>query len=103
MLEDLPEPDDRDASKLVEAIAVSVCGTDVKIWKGKYDWAPPRYDAPRARRRAKRTTAKIVPLPQDATRQPHVTVSSSRRVPFSVSEFKVPKTRENGTRLRHAH
>ena len=40
-LEDVPEPDVRDGSVLVEAIAVGVCGTDVEIVEGKYGWAPP--------------------------------------------------------------
>jgi threonine dehydrogenase-like Zn-dependent dehydrogenase len=40
-LEDIPEPDPRDGSVLVEAIAVGVCGTDVEIAEGKYGWAPP--------------------------------------------------------------
>jgi glucose 1-dehydrogenase len=40
-LEDIPEPDPRDGSMLVEAIAVGVCGTDVEIADGKYGWAPP--------------------------------------------------------------
>ena len=40
-LEDIPEPDVRDGSVLVEAIAVGVCGTDVEIVEGKYGWAPP--------------------------------------------------------------
>src|SRR5258705_13813090 len=39
-LEDVPEPEARDGSVLVEAIAVGVCGTDVEIVKGKYGWAP---------------------------------------------------------------
>ena len=39
-LEDVPEPDARDGSVLVEAIAVGVCGTDVEIVDGKYGWAP---------------------------------------------------------------
>jgi len=39
--EDVPEPDSRDGSILVEAIAVGVCGTDVEIVEGKYGWAPP--------------------------------------------------------------
>jgi len=39
-LEDIPEPDARDGSVLVEAIAVGVCGTDVEIVEGKYGWAP---------------------------------------------------------------
>src|SRR5215203_2626794 len=40
-LEDVPEPDSRDGSVLVEAIAVGVCGTDVEIVDGQYGWAPP--------------------------------------------------------------
>jgi len=40
-LEDIPEPDVRDGSVLVEAVAVGVCGTDVEIIEGKYGWAPP--------------------------------------------------------------
>ena len=40
-LEDIPEPELRDGSVLVEAIAVGVCGTDVEIVEGKYGWAPP--------------------------------------------------------------
>jgi threonine dehydrogenase-like Zn-dependent dehydrogenase len=39
--EDFPEPDLREGSVLVEAIAVGVCGTDVEIVEGKYGWAPP--------------------------------------------------------------
>ena len=39
-LEDIPEPDARGGSVLVEAIAVGVCGTDVEIVEGKYGWAP---------------------------------------------------------------
>jgi threonine dehydrogenase-like Zn-dependent dehydrogenase len=39
--EDIPEPDIRNGSVLVEAIAVGVCGTDVEIAEGKYGWAPP--------------------------------------------------------------
>jgi len=39
-LEDIPEPDARDGSVVVEAIAVGVCGTDVEIVEGKYGWAP---------------------------------------------------------------
>lgn len=38
---EMPEPDMRDGSILVEAIAVGVCGTDVEIMEGKYGWAPP--------------------------------------------------------------
>jgi len=40
-LEDIPEPDPREGSVLVEAIAVGVCGTDAEIAEGKYGWAPP--------------------------------------------------------------
>jgi threonine dehydrogenase-like Zn-dependent dehydrogenase len=39
-LEDIPEPDAREGSVLVEAIAVGVCGTDVEIVEGSYGWAP---------------------------------------------------------------
>ena len=39
--EDIPEPDVRNGSVLVEAIAVGVCGTDIEIAEGKYGWAPP--------------------------------------------------------------
>ena len=39
-LEHIPEPDARDGSILVEAVAVGVCGTDVEIVEGKYGWAP---------------------------------------------------------------
>ncbi len=39
-LEDIPEPDERAGSVLVEAIAVGVCGTDTEIVEGKYGWAP---------------------------------------------------------------
>ena len=39
-LEDVPEPDPRNGSIVVEAIAVGVCGTDVEIAEGKYGWAP---------------------------------------------------------------
>jgi D-arabinose 1-dehydrogenase-like Zn-dependent alcohol dehydrogenase len=40
-LENISEPDVRNGSLLVEAIAVGVCGTDVEIAEGKYGWAPP--------------------------------------------------------------
>ena len=39
--EEVPEPDVRDGSILVEAIAAAVCGTDVEMAEGKYGWAPP--------------------------------------------------------------
>lgn len=41
LLEDISEPDVRNGSVLVEAVAVGVCGTDVEITEGKYGWAPP--------------------------------------------------------------
>jgi threonine dehydrogenase-like Zn-dependent dehydrogenase len=40
-LEDVPEPDVRNGSVLVEAIAVGVCGTDAEIVEGEYGWPPP--------------------------------------------------------------
>jgi glucose 1-dehydrogenase len=40
-LEEIPEPDVRGGSVLLEAIAVGVCGTDTEIVEGKYGWAPP--------------------------------------------------------------
>ena len=40
-LEDVQEPDSRDGSVIVEAIAVGVCGTDVEIAEGRYGWARP--------------------------------------------------------------
>ena len=40
-LEEIPEPDPREGSVLVEAVTVGVCGTDVEIVEGKYGWAPP--------------------------------------------------------------
>jgi glucose 1-dehydrogenase len=39
--EDIPEPEAREGSILVEAIAAAVCGTDIEIAEGKYGWAPP--------------------------------------------------------------
>jgi threonine dehydrogenase-like Zn-dependent dehydrogenase len=39
--EDVPEPEAREGSVLVEAVAVGVCGTDIEIAEGKYGWAPP--------------------------------------------------------------
>ena len=41
LLEEVAEPDEREGSVLVEAIAVGVCGTDVEIVEGNYGWAPP--------------------------------------------------------------
>ena len=40
-LEDIPGPDVREGSVLVEALAVGICGTDIEIVEGKYGWAPP--------------------------------------------------------------
>jgi threonine dehydrogenase-like Zn-dependent dehydrogenase len=40
-LEDVAEPDFRNGSVLVEAIAVGICGTDIEIASGEYGWAPP--------------------------------------------------------------
>ena len=40
-LDDVPEPDARSGSMLVEALAVGICGTDVEIAEGKYGWPPP--------------------------------------------------------------
>jgi glucose 1-dehydrogenase len=42
--EEVPEPDERDGSILVEAVAVGICGTDVEIASGDYGWAPPGRD-----------------------------------------------------------
>jgi threonine dehydrogenase-like Zn-dependent dehydrogenase len=39
-LDDIAEPNVREGSVLVEAIAVGVCGTDVEIVEGRYGWAP---------------------------------------------------------------
>jgi D-arabinose 1-dehydrogenase-like Zn-dependent alcohol dehydrogenase len=39
--EEIAEPDIRNGSVLVEAVAVGVCGTDAEIADGKYGWAPP--------------------------------------------------------------
>lgn len=39
-LEEIPEPDPRHGSVLVEAVAVGICGTDVEIAEGKYGWPP---------------------------------------------------------------
>jgi threonine dehydrogenase-like Zn-dependent dehydrogenase len=40
-IEEIPEPEIRQGSVLVECIAVGVCGTDTEIVEGKYGWAPP--------------------------------------------------------------
>jgi glucose 1-dehydrogenase len=42
--EQVPEPDVRTGSILVEAVAVGICGTDVEIASGAYGWAPPGRD-----------------------------------------------------------
>ena len=39
--EEVPEPDERTGSILVEAVAVGICGTDAEIASGDYGWAPP--------------------------------------------------------------
>jgi threonine dehydrogenase-like Zn-dependent dehydrogenase len=39
--EEVPEPDERSGSVLVEAVAVGICGTDVEIASGAYGWSPP--------------------------------------------------------------
>ncbi|HZX95818.1 MAG TPA: glucose 1-dehydrogenase [Myxococcales bacterium] len=39
-LEEIPEPDVRTGSVLVEGVAVGICGTDAEIAQGKYGWAP---------------------------------------------------------------
>ena len=43
-LEDVPEPDARLGSVLVEALAVGICGTDAEIAGGGYGWPPPGRD-----------------------------------------------------------
>ena len=40
-LDDVPEPDARSGSMLVEALAVGICGTDIEIAEGEYGWPPP--------------------------------------------------------------
>jgi glucose 1-dehydrogenase len=40
-VEEVPEPDERTGSILVEAVAVGICGTDDEIASGAYGWAPP--------------------------------------------------------------
>ena len=40
-LEEVPEPDTREGSLLVQAVAVGICGTDIEIVEGRYGWAPP--------------------------------------------------------------
>lgn len=43
-LADLPEPPARDATVLVEGLALGVCGTDREIVGGEYGWPPPDRD-----------------------------------------------------------
>ena len=43
-VEDVPDPDERLGSVLVEAVATGVCGTDREITSGAYGWAPPGRD-----------------------------------------------------------
>jgi threonine dehydrogenase-like Zn-dependent dehydrogenase len=40
-LDEVPEPDERDGSVLVEAVAVGICGPALQIAEGKYGWSPP--------------------------------------------------------------
>lgn len=40
-LSEVPEPDEREGSVLVDVIRVGVCGTDVEILAGKYGEPPP--------------------------------------------------------------
>ena len=44
LVEEVPEPDLRLGSVLVEALAVGICGTDVEIADGRYGWPPPERD-----------------------------------------------------------
>jgi len=41
---EVPEPDMRLGSVLVEALAVGICGTDIEIAEGRYGWPPPGRD-----------------------------------------------------------
>jgi threonine dehydrogenase-like Zn-dependent dehydrogenase len=43
-LDEVPEPDARLGSMVVEALAVGICGTDAEIAEGGYGWAPPGRD-----------------------------------------------------------
>jgi threonine dehydrogenase-like Zn-dependent dehydrogenase len=43
-LDEVPDPDPRLGSVLVEAVAVGVCGTDLEITSGAYGWNPPGAD-----------------------------------------------------------
>ncbi len=43
-LQDVPEPDPREGSVLVQGLALGVCGTDREIVEGKYGQAPPGSD-----------------------------------------------------------
>ncbi len=39
--EEVPEPDERTGSILVDAVGVGICGTDIEITSGAYGWSPP--------------------------------------------------------------
>ena len=80
-LEDVPEPDMRDGSVLVEAIAVGVCGTDVEIVEGKYGWAPPGQDPPGARPRIPRPRAGPGPERRRCGRATSSSASSAGPIP----------------------
>ena len=43
-IDEVPEPDERLGSVLVEALAVGICGTDIEIADGRYGWPPPERD-----------------------------------------------------------
>jgi len=43
-IDEVPEPDERLGSVLVEALAVGICGTDAEIADGGYGWSPPERD-----------------------------------------------------------
>ena len=43
-LEDVPDPDERLGTVLVDAVVTGVCGTDREITSGAYGWAPPGRD-----------------------------------------------------------
>ena len=47
--DDMPEPDPREGSVLVEAVAVGVCGTDAEIVAGQVRLGAAWQDAPGAR------------------------------------------------------
>jgi threonine dehydrogenase-like Zn-dependent dehydrogenase len=43
-LDDVPEPDPKEGSVLVQTLAVGVCGTDHELIDGDYGWPPPGRD-----------------------------------------------------------